>query len=246
MCRLIGYIGPPVTLEDLLVSPPHALVKQAHAPKFQTHGIDNLDGWGVGWYGLDRRREPARYRTATPITEDRSFASFAGLVSSGAILAALRSATPGFPIEETGSQPFTLESWLFTHNGTIEGFQQDIGRALRGRISRQRLSVIEGVTDSEALFALALDRLDGGDTMADALASVIATIREVTSGRMNLMLTDGYSLAATAWGNSLYILDGEDRLIAASEPFDEDDRWHRVPDASLVFGSPGDVVVKPL
>ena len=246
MCRLTAYLGQPVTLEDLLVLPPHALIKQAHMPKHQTHGIDNLDGWGVGWYGLDRRREPARYRTATPVTEDRSFASFAGLVSSGAILAALRSATPGFPIEETGSQPFTSGPWLFAHYGTIERFQEKIGNVLRAHISPGHLAVIEGVTDSETLFALALDRLDAGDTMSEALAWVVATVNEVTSGRMNLAITDGYSLAATAWGNSLYVLDGGDRLIAASEPYDGDERWQRVPDASLVFGAPGDVVVKPL
>src|SRR2546423_8968256 len=107
MCRFVAYLGARVTLSDLLLAPPHSLLRQSWTPRHQTHGTVNADGFGVGWYDFDVRREPARYRSARPIWADRSFASIAGVVSSTAVLAAVRSATPPSPVEQTGSPPFT-------------------------------------------------------------------------------------------------------------------------------------------
>ncbi len=86
MCRFLGYLGPPVTLASIVLDPPHSLLRQAWAPRHQRPGAVNADGFGVGWYDLARRPEPARYRSARPIWGDRSFASLAGLVASGAVL----------------------------------------------------------------------------------------------------------------------------------------------------------------
>ena len=58
MCRLLAYLGPPTTLEALLVDPPHGLAHQAWAPERQLSGTVNADGFGVGWYDLARRPEP--------------------------------------------------------------------------------------------------------------------------------------------------------------------------------------------
>ena len=91
----------------------------------------NADGWGVGWWDRAVRPEPARYRTASPMWTDRSFRSVAELVRSGAIVAAVRSATPGSPIEATGNAPFTAGPWLFSLNGYINGFRDGVGEQLR-------------------------------------------------------------------------------------------------------------------
>ncbi len=64
MCRFVAYLGPPVTLGALLIHPPHALLRQAWAPRHQRHGCINADGFGAGWYDPARRPEPARYRSA--------------------------------------------------------------------------------------------------------------------------------------------------------------------------------------
>jgi gamma-glutamyl hercynylcysteine S-oxide hydrolase len=246
VCRWIAYVGPPVTLEALLVTPPHSLARQAQAPKHQTYGVDNPDGFGVGWYEPARRPEPARHRTAKPMWEDASFASFAGVVSSTAVVAAVRSATPGFPIEETSSQPFTWGPWLFVHNGSIDDFAGPSGAALRRRVSERRRSVIEGNADSIVLFALALDRLDAGDNLTGALHAVVSTVNDICGGRMNLALTDGRTIAATAWGNSLFTLERGDAVVVASEPYDDEPDWERLPDRSLVDATPGRLEVKPL
>jgi glutamine amidotransferase len=250
VCRWIAYIGPETTLESLLVTPPHSLARQARSPRHQSYGVDNPDGFGVGWYDRARRPEPARHRTAKPMWEDASFESFAGLVSSRAVVAAVRAASPGLPIEEASSQPFTWGPWLFVHNGSIDDYTGPSGAALRRRVSDRRRAGIEGNADSAVLFALALDRLDAGDTMAGALAHVIDSVNDACGGRMNLALTDGTTIAATAWGNSLFTLkrtpDGRDVAVVASEPYDDAPGWERLGDRSLVVAEPGRVEVKPL
>src|ERR1700736_6602887 len=158
MCRPLAYVGPPVSLAALLYEPPCSLVHQSWAPRHQRHGSVNADGYGVGWYAPSVRPSPARYRRAGPVWADRCLASMAGAVVSGGILAAVRSATPPAPAEESGAAPFTSGRWLWSVNGAVSG---DLV-ALRRSVSDRRASEIEGSSDSEVLFALLLDRLDSG------------------------------------------------------------------------------------
>jgi glutamine amidotransferase len=236
VCRLLGYLGPPVTLEHLLLEPEHSLLRQSWAPGRQTHGTINADGFGVGWYDLPTRPEPAQYRRAGPMWADRSFASMAGLVRSGAVLAGVRSATPPAPAEESGTPPFTSGPWLFAHNGAVDGFREAPGAILRRGLSDRRLAAVEGASDSEILFALALDRLDAGAGPEDALASVVKTVTAVTTGRLTMMVTDGRGLTAAVCGEPLYRTggDGTAGLTVASEPSDAGPDWRRLPEGTLL------------
>jgi glutamine amidotransferase len=213
MCRFLAYLGPPVSLQALLLDPPHSLLRQSWAPRHQRHGVVNADGFGVGWYDRSVRPEPARYRSAMPMWTDRNLPSFAPLVVSDAVLAAVRSATPPSPTEETNSPPFTKGPWLFAHNGAVDG--DTAGR--------------RGGTDSEVLFGLFLDRIDDGLSPGDALAAVVAG----ATGRLNLVATDGIRVAATAHGESLFVRSGPG-VVIASEPFDDEPGWEPVADHSLV------------
>ena len=229
----MAYLGPPVTLEALLLAPEHSLLRQSWAPRHQRHGTLNADGFGVGWYDCARRPEPARYRTARPMWADRSFNSLAGVVASGAVLAAVRSATPPAPVEESGAPPFTSRQWLFAHNGAVDGFHDEPGIELRRRVSERARAGIEGASDAEVLFALVLDRLDAGHSMGEALVRVIETVEAVTTARLNLVLTDGGSVVATASGDSLFVRRG-DGVVVASEPFDDDLAWRAALDDSIL------------
>ncbi len=241
MCRLLAYLGPPVSLERLLLEPPHSLLHQSWAPRQQRQGTVNADGWGVGWYDMARRSEPARHRTPRPMWSDRSFASWAGLVDSSAVLAAVRSATPPAPVEESGTPPFTAGTWLFAHNGAVEGFRSEVGTMLRRQVSDRRTAGIEGASDSEVLFALALDHLDQGASAGDALSEVVRSVLSLTPARLNLVLTDGRRVAATACGDSLWVLSdvglAAGGSLVASEPFDDQSGWEAVPDGSLVVAT---------
>ena len=248
MCRHLAYVGPSVTLEKLIVKPKHSLLQQSFAPRYQTHGTINADGFGVGWYDRDKRVQPARYRTTRQIWADLSFASIAGLVSSNAVLAAVRSASPGMPIEETSTPPFTEGPWLFSHNGFVPGFRTGVGRELRRKVSETRALGIAGATDSELLFALVLDRLDAGTPPADALVSVIGLVEELTTARLNLLLTDGERVAATACRNSLFVFDDRQltgAVVVASEPYDDDAGWEAVKDGSVVEFGDDKLEVRP-
>jgi len=196
----------------------------------------NADGFGLGWYDLAVRPEPARWRSPRPAWVHESFRSVAGLVRTTCALAAVRDATPPAPVEETGTPPFTSGPWLFAHNGAVEGFAapEANGVRLRRMVSDMRAAAIEGASDSEVLFALALDRLDEGADPGAALASVVADVRAVAPARLNMVITDGRRVAATTAGDTMYVLEAEGTVVVASEPYDEDTRWRPVPDDSLV------------
>ncbi|HSH22909.1 MAG TPA: ergothioneine biosynthesis protein EgtC [Acidimicrobiales bacterium] len=250
MCRFLAYLGPPVDLHSLLIAPDHSLVHQSYAPRHQRHGRVNADGFGVGWYDRSVRPEPARYRRDRPIWSDRSLASMAGLIRSDAVLAAVRDATAPAPVEESGSPPFSVGPWLFAHNGAVSGFADRAGNALRQRLSPPRLAGIQGCADSEVVFALVLDAIDAGAGPDAALAKAWAAVTAVAPARLNLVLTDGATVAATAWGDTLFVLERSGMagggVVVASEPSDDDPAWTPVADGSVVVADRDGVRISSL
>ncbi len=70
MCRHLAYVGEPIRLAELLVTPDFGLVRQSWAPRLQRHGTVNADGWGIGWFTERPGDGPARHRSARPIWAD--------------------------------------------------------------------------------------------------------------------------------------------------------------------------------
>jgi glutamine amidotransferase len=229
VCRHLAYIGPRIALYDLLFGAPHSLCNQARSPRLQRSGEENPDGWGVGWYELGEPF-PEQYRTVAKIWDDVEFAQRSHTIESGAFLGAARLASPGSTIEEAGNAPFRSEQWLFSLNGGIKGFRDGVGDELRAAVTPARRAAIEGDADSEVLFALALDRLDAGIPPGDALAGVMEHVLEVSSGRFNMLLTDGKHIVATRHGNSLFV---RDRTVA-SEPLDDEPGWDEVAEGAIL------------
>ena len=244
MCRHLAYLGPDVTLGDVLVEPPWGLYTQSWAPREQQHGTVNVDGFGVGWY-VQGDPLPARYRRDRPIWADGTFADLARVVRSGAFLAAVRSATPGMAAGEAAAAPFAGGGWLFSHNGAVKGYPDSVAELAAG-LPPDRLIALEAATDSALLWAMTRQRLDAGATLGDALTGVVAEAEQHCEARLNLLLTDGRLIAATAVGNSLAVLVGEDDVVVASEPYDDDPGWVRVQDRSLVLARPGSMTVSTL
>jgi gamma-glutamyl hercynylcysteine S-oxide hydrolase len=250
MCRHLAYLGPPRSLASLLYEPEHCLEQQSWKPRYQREGAMNADGWGVGWWDPLVRPEPARYRTAAPMWTDRSFRSVADVVRPGAILAAVRSATPPSPIVDTGNAPFTSGPWLFSLNGFVRSFRGPVGEALRRLVTEARAVEIDGTSDSEVLFALVLDALDAGATPEQALAQVTEEVVRRSEAFVNLLLSDGHTIVGTTLGNSLFALHGTGLatggVLLASEPLDDGDGWTRVPDRSVVRATCVDLEISPL
>ena len=153
MCRLVAYLGgPETTLSSLVLEPEHSLLVQSYAPGEMMSGVVNADGFGVGWYAPWGGEEPAVYRSGSPLWADRSFAGMAAKIRSSGVFAAVRSATPGLPAEESGVPPFASGRFTFMHNGAIEGFRHGPMRALRDCLSDESYAGLLGVTDSETVF----------------------------------------------------------------------------------------------
>jgi glutamine amidotransferase len=251
MCRHLAYLGPPRPLASFLYEAPFSLEVQTTQPRMQRHGVENIDGWGVGWWDPAVRPEPARYRTALPMSSDSGFRSVAEVVHTTALVAAARNASPGFPIVATGNAPFTVGRWLFSLNGFVDTYRDGLGERLRRAASPERAAGITGVSDTEVLFALVLDLLDQGASAADALASVVDRVLRAAPGSyLNLLLGDGSSIVATAGGNSLAVLRGgtlaPDGVVVASEPLDDDPGWEIVPDRSVVIATAAEHQIAPL
>ena len=119
MCRHLGWLGAPVPVSSLVLDPPSGLLVQSYSPRRQKHGLVNADGWGVGFFDA-AGGAPRRWRSASPLWGDASFASVAPALSSGCVVAAVRSATVGMPIEAQRRAPFTDGQWLLSHNGVVD------------------------------------------------------------------------------------------------------------------------------
>ncbi|RAK26692.1 glutamine amidotransferase [Actinoplanes lutulentus] len=237
MCRHLGYLGPPVPLRGFLFDLPHALATQAWAPRdMRGGGTINADGFGVGWYppGADA---PVRYRSSMPIWSDAALPALAAATSSGAILAAVRSATAGMPVTETAAAPFTDGKWLFSHNGVVRGWPGAIA-GLAGDLPVEDLLTLDAPTDSAALWALVRAKLRAGEPPAKAVPAVVDEVLAVAPGsRLNLLLTDGTQMFATTAGHALSVCARDDAVLIASEPLDALPSWKSVPDGRLVVAT---------
>lgn len=239
MCRHLAYLGAPRTLHDLIVAPEHGLYHQSYRPRFQRHGTVNADGFGAGWY-LPGRPEPVRYRRAEPIWADRSFASLAPTIASGCVLAAVRSATPGSPTDESCAAPFTHGRWLFSHNGAAPAGPL---RALARRLDPVPDALAPA--DSAVLFGLTAHRWRSGDDLAGGLARTVTEAADAAGGRLTVLATDGRSLAGVTWGEDLYLRRDTGGVLLAAEP-DGTPGWDRLPDRAMVTVTGPDVMVRPV
>lgn len=226
MCRHLGWLGQPVSLSSLVLDQPYGLVVQSYAPRKQKHGLVNADGWGAGFFDA---QTPRRWRSSAPLWNDSSFASVAPALKSGCVVAAVRSATVGMPIEPSASAPFTDGDWLLSHNGVVD----------RGVLPLS--SAAESVVDSALLAALIFDR------GLDALGDTVVEVGDADPGaRLNILAANGSRLLATTWGDTMSVLRRDDGVVLASEPYDDDPAWEELPDRHLIEVTDAHVELTPL
>lgn len=230
MCRHVAYVGSPITLAQLLLEPSHSLHQQSWNPRdMRGSGTINADGFGVGWYS-DNHTNPSRYRRATPIWSDEGFAAFAHTVSAGALLAAVRSATPGMPVVETACAPFMDGPWLFSHNGVVHGWPDSM-LPIAADLPIRDLLTLDAPTDSALVWAVVRHHLRTGMPPAQALRQTVNQISAIEpAARLNLLLTDGHTITASTHGHSLWVRTG----TVASEPFGDSPDWEPVDNHQLV------------
>ncbi len=265
MCRHLAWIGAPRTLARLTLERPHSLLHQSWAPRRMAYGTINADGFGAGWYAPRLRAAPARVRRAVPMWTDASYASMAGVIASGCVLAAVRSATVGMPVEESATAPFTDGTRLLSHNGRVD--PTAVRTLLRDRPDAPQP---ESTCDSALLAALVWERA-ATVPLADAVAAVVTSLASADladsagtttpwaadwtaapepavpgRARLNLLVADGSQLVATAWGDTLCYRVEADGVLVASEPDDDKSGWIAVPDHHLLVADTRKVTLRSL
>lgn len=248
MCRLLGYLGPIVQLDALMLEPSHSLVVQAYAPKELEVAKLNADGFGLGWYHPIAETSPFTYRNTSPIWNDANLASLCRYITTDCALAYVRSATPGQGIDISNCQPFQADDLLFTHNGYIKAFHERLYRPLRQLMSDRVYTTLRGNTDSEHIWGLLLTCLSSENSpsletaLEIALEKLLALAYEYDAPMaVNVLVSDGKKLVGSRLSShgrapSLYWLGGDprfpDAVIVASEPL-FDGNWATCPEFSL-------------
>lgn len=245
MCRWIAYTGAPVRLEEVITRPARSLVHQSlHAAQCKTP--TNGDGFGLGWYG--DRDVPGTYREISPAWSDENLMSLCAQLSSRTFFAHVRAST-GAATARANCHPFSLGPWLFMHNGQIGQFAR-VRRRVENMIPDALYSHRRGGTDSEAIFLIALGRVERDGPIA-AFEQTLATIRDEmdVAGidealRFSAALTDGQQLQVFRWSSdplapSVYYRQSTGALVVVSEPLDDDASgcWRSLP-ANHVLEAP--------
>jgi predicted glutamine amidotransferase len=264
MCRWLAYSGTPIRLEELLVKRDRSLIDQSlHARQGAT--TTNGDGFGVGWYGDDAA--PRLYRSTHPAWNDRNLRELAAGISSPLFFAHIRAST-GTAIQETNTHPFRHGRWLWMHNGLIREFAR-VRRDLLLAIDDSLFPSLEGTTDSEAMFYLALTFGLEEDPVA-AVERMVGLVER--TGRdhgvelpvqMTIATTDGKSVWAFRYSSegesrSLYFstrmddlkalypesaelasLSDETRVVVSEPLGDLPGAWNEVPESHVGIVRPG-------
>jgi gamma-glutamyl hercynylcysteine S-oxide hydrolase len=117
---------------------------------------------------------------------------------------------------------------------------------LRSRLPAAAAAGIEGPSDAALLWALLRNRVEEGEALPAALTGVVVDAVAAGGGRLNLLATDGATVAATTYGDTLFTRRETDGVLVASEPSDDLPGWERVPDRCLVVVTATSLDVSPL
>ena len=252
-------------MEELVYNTSHSLIEQSRSARFTSH-LTNADGFGIGWYGT--ADGPGVYRSVAPAWSDRNLQEICAQIESPLFLAHVR-ATTGTPVQQTNCHPFRHGRWIFVHNGYIDDYAR-LRRDLMLAVDPELFSSIEGTTDSELLFFLALTfGLDDEPLPAlERMAGFVeATGREhgvAEPLQMTIGVSNGERLYAVRYAsggveNSLYVSNkahdvrllypedtrlahlSDDARAVVSEPLgDLPGIWREVPPSSALIVQPGE------
>ncbi len=270
MCRWLAYSGRPIRLEELLVKRDRSLIDQSLNSRLGAT-TTNGDGFGVGWY--DDTGTPRLYRSTHPAWNDRNLRELAAGVSSPLFFAHIRAST-GTAIQETNTHPFRHGQWLWMHNGLIREFER-LKRELVLAVDEAFYPSIEGTTDSETMFYLALT-LGLQDDPIGAVERMVGLVEETGHRhgvehplQMTVATTDGTTIWAFRYSSegdsrSLYFSTRMDALKAmypeseelaslsdearavVSEPLgDLLGAWNEVPESHVGIVQPGQDDLRP-
>lgn len=230
MCRLLGITNFNSAVHAELLSQFFGLAVTGAVPPGNAPG--HADGWGIGWYvGAQARVEKSG--ASAQVDEERIHATLAAIGSSPVLIAHLRKSA--WPDTSTGrhAHPFSLENYLFAHNGTVTDYAP-----LRAGIS-PRLAPPDDALDTEVLFRAVIS--DPACTMQAQFIDAIRTVKTLPYTALNILMSDGASLLAyrdcAKWPDyyTLYTAQGGAARLVCSEPLPAVGAWRPLDNGELAF-----------
>lgn len=229
-------------LADVVLWPDRSIIKQSYdarerkgdpnLPFHLAHGSLNGDGFGIGWFSVEERREkdptPCVFTSITPAWNNENLARLACKIVSPLIFAHVRAAYPGMPVSEQNCHPFMYGRYMWMHNGVVAGFSQ-IKRPLLAMLSDVAYNSIQSFhSDSAVSFALFLHQLpnpftpQAPEVLLRAMQETINTIGQLqrqagitATSLLNYVVSDGTCLLSTRFvmpetadAASLYYAEG--------------------------------------
>ena len=264
MCRWLAYYGKPIRMDKVIFQGEYSLIDQSLKSRLGAEPT-NGDGFGIGWYSA--AGDPGIFRSTEPAWNNRNLREIAGHVESNLFFAHIR-ATTGTPVQETNCHPFHYGKWLWMHNGLI-GDWLTLKRDLVLQVAPALYPLIEGTTDSEVLFYLALTfglEEDPIGAVERAIGFVEATA-ERHGIEQAVQMTLGFSDGDRVWGvrystahssRSLFVsgdvsalkklhpgnprlqrLSDADQAIVSEPPGDLPGAWLEVPESTVLVMQTG-------
>jgi len=211
MCRFVAYLGKPIMADELLIKPKNSLLRQSrHA--LETEMPVNGDGFGIGWYNLEIRKEPALFRSIRPAWNDENLNYNASMIKSRCIVAHIRAASQG-GVSIENSHPFRYKEYLMMQNGGIKDFIK-IKKKLIARLNDEPFEWVDGQTDTQYIFALFVtiveelkrEKTIGLEDLNACFSQTFAEIEDMKKGAgldspslYNMVLTNGEEMIATRY-----------------------------------------------
>lgn len=253
-------------MDEVIYKTEHSIIDQSlHSEMGAT--TTNGDGFGIGWYG--QLEKPGLYKGTHPAWNDDNLKNLTEQIKSHLFMAHIR-ATTGTPVQRSNCHPFQHENWIFVHNGAIRGFDK-IRRELLLAVSPELFPEIEGSTDSELMFYLALT-FGMKEDVKKGISDMVSFVEKVgyENGvefpiQMSLGISDGkaiYGFRYSSEGDSRSLYHSvsieamkdlapnierfrEDSRALVSEPLShQQELWVAVPESSFVVIANGEVVIQ--
>ena len=152
VCRVVAYLGEPISLGHVLYDTDSSLVRQSYSPRMMETFL-NLAGFGmVAWDPRSVRAEdPFTYRVATLPAFDHNLRSLGAKLAPTCLIAHVRGVTHSARevVAETNLHPFRFADAgvALAHNGHLREFARmryDLLEHIRPELARH----IQGTTDS--------------------------------------------------------------------------------------------------
>ena len=236
VCRILAYIGEPLSVQSLLFDTDNSLVRQSYSPRMMNTFL-NLAGFGMkAWDPRSLRPDdPFTYRATTLPSFDRNLRSISSKLAPTCLVAHVRGVTYSGEavVADTNLHPFHFAGArvVLAHNGHLRQFARmrysllehvrpELARASRERPTRSgstRWSCLSSTIPTGS-------RMSASSPMRPPAPSAsCARVRAAhgidTSSPVNLCVSTGQALVATRISFDYGWYPPEDEMLETDLPF---------------------------